>query len=495
MLRRFSSRILKPVVLSAVLAAVLATSAAAFPQYSMHYVYREGENQNTAGENSRIYIPQTYTVSTSFSFVDDENGMTSFNQAQDLFIDEQDNLYVADTENNRVVVLDAQGNTKRIFTQGGDLYFVRPQGVFVDGEGSIYVADTGNARIVKLTPEGETAHIYEKPDSPLLNQLESFSPTKVAMGVNDCLYVLIGNQFMSIDSNNEFKGYLGATRTSFSLSALFIKWFASQEQKEAYVPPSPPPCNDLAIDDQGRMIVCSNDDSDQIRIINSLGNNIYKSGFYGEVGGVNDQNEYINPNFTAITVDQNSVISAIDRNSGRIYQYDGEGNLLAVFAGHGDNAGYFDQPAAIACDSQGNLFVLDSVRNNIQKFEPTGFIEKVHEASRLYFAGEYDRSMELWQEITRINAEYPLARNRLGSVYYKQGDYTESMRQYTLADDMDGYSMAFDKYIHQVYKQYFVVIVVVAVVLVVGLMFLILYLRRLADKVRDNAYLRRGRHI
>jgi DNA-binding beta-propeller fold protein YncE len=57
--------------------------------------------------------------------------------------------WVADTDNNRVLHLDAAGNVLRTITNGGALK--SPQGVAVDGAGNVYVSDNGNNAVEKYS--------------------------------------------------------------------------------------------------------------------------------------------------------------------------------------------------------------------------------------------------------------------------------------------------------------------------------------------------------
>ena len=91
-----------------------------------------------------------------------------------------------------------------------------------------------------------------------------------------------------------------------------------------------------------------------------------------------------NPQFVDIAVDNNNILYTVDQNSGRIYQYDQEGNLLAVFGGTGSLKGRFESPVSLVVDANGRVYVLDSIQNAVHLFEPTEFIKHVHEAITLY---------------------------------------------------------------------------------------------------------------
>lgn len=72
-------------------------------------------------------------------------------------VDQEGNLYVADTWNNRVEVFDADGEFIRSFGKPGDGpgYFARPKGIAIDSDGHVWVADAVQNRVQVFTPEGQ----------------------------------------------------------------------------------------------------------------------------------------------------------------------------------------------------------------------------------------------------------------------------------------------------------------------------------------------------
>jgi len=88
---------------------------------------------------------QQFTYLTSYPGFGLPNGIT---------VDSEDNIYVADTSNNRVVVLDRNGNHLLDLTYPNDGYngtLDKPYSVAVDAEGTIIVADTGNHRVITIS--------------------------------------------------------------------------------------------------------------------------------------------------------------------------------------------------------------------------------------------------------------------------------------------------------------------------------------------------------
>jgi DNA-binding beta-propeller fold protein YncE len=72
-------------------------------------------------------------------------------------VDDDGNVYVADTWNNRIEIFDADGNFIRQFGKHGDGpgYFARPKGLAIDADGHVWVADGMQDRVQVYTPEGK----------------------------------------------------------------------------------------------------------------------------------------------------------------------------------------------------------------------------------------------------------------------------------------------------------------------------------------------------
>jgi DNA-binding beta-propeller fold protein YncE len=81
----------------------------------------------------------------------------TFLSPTNVAVDRQGNIYVADTGNYRVQILDPAGKFLRTFGAQGDGpgEFIRPKGIAVDSEGHVYVADAEFNNFQILTPEGQ----------------------------------------------------------------------------------------------------------------------------------------------------------------------------------------------------------------------------------------------------------------------------------------------------------------------------------------------------
>jgi DNA-binding beta-propeller fold protein YncE len=68
-----------------------------------------------------------------------------------IAIDSKDNLYVADTFNDRIQKISSNGNITLIGKEGSGVgEFINPAGIAIDSKDNLYVADTGNDRIQKF---------------------------------------------------------------------------------------------------------------------------------------------------------------------------------------------------------------------------------------------------------------------------------------------------------------------------------------------------------
>src|SRR5690606_27216793 len=112
-------------------------------------------------------------------------GAGSFREPSDLHVTPDGSIYVADSGNNRIVVLDGQFRaveTIDSFDSGGAAEtFLNPQGLFVTENGHLYVADTGHKRVVHLDGERKLVKLIEAPESELLQSNFDFLPVRVVV--------------------------------------------------------------------------------------------------------------------------------------------------------------------------------------------------------------------------------------------------------------------------------------------------------------------------
>lgn len=473
---------------------------------------------NTDG--NALPIPETYTVTKVIKSLDTDeynkklaaeaaDGETAttiangFNQPQDIFLDCKDNIYVADTENNRVVKMDNNGKVLLEITtafeddNGEPKALNKPKGVYVEdnenddeSDDIIWIADTGNRRIVGVTSDGGNYLEYGKPDKLTSARAKTFDVEKIYKNDKGYMFALKGDSLMKIDEENMFQGMFGTADVEFSFYRFLVKSFGTQAQIKSLEEGRAIPYSNFMIAGDGNTYGVLSEGSDQIRRLNSKGDNNYPAGSYGYANyyDVNSANPYtpIEPQFVDITANDRGIVSVLCSSTGLIYQYDKEGNLLAAFGGKGKKKGTFEKPTSLALDSKERIYVLDGTGANIQIFEPTEFINLVHAAINDQLDGNYTGANEKWNEILKIDSGYFLAHKGIGKIQYREGDYKASMESYKLAEDKSGYSNAFSEERHEIFREYFfwLIVLVVVVLVVIGKVFVLI--KRNADKWAFN---------
>src|SRR5258705_1511125 len=116
-----------------------------------------------AGENNAIRKLTAQGTLATLAGGDD-----SFNTPSGIAIDNDGNIYVADTSNNRIRKITAEGVVSTAAGSGTAGYldgpanaaqFDGPIGVAVDASGNLYVADSYNDRIRKISAEGQVSTV------------------------------------------------------------------------------------------------------------------------------------------------------------------------------------------------------------------------------------------------------------------------------------------------------------------------------------------------
>ncbi len=446
-----------------------------------------------------IATPVTYDATKTIKCLGESEFFTSgnasqqfFKNAEDLFIDHNDNLFIADTGNNRVIKLSKEGEVLLVITAAADndgnlKDLNQPKGVYVHSDNTIWIADTGNRRIVVVDENGNSIREYGKPESEVLGDNFTFDVEKIYVNNMGYIYALKGANLMRINSKNEFQGYMGAMDVGFSLSRYLLRTFGTKAQRESADRVEPTAYNNFMIVADGTIYgVLSDGSSGQIRRLNTTGDNTYPQIAFGYDIWVEGAFEPTTATFMDVTVSKDGMVTVLDQNTGLIYQYDQEGNLLTTFGGLGSRAGRFSVPTSIATDSDGNLYVLDFSANNITVFEPTEFIDLIHTAINYQKDGLYDEAKEYWEQVLDIDANYMVAHNGIGKILYKEEAYQESMEDYKMGDYVDGYSNAFAEHRHNMFRKYFGVVVIVLIVLLVAVVKGFAFLKKKADKWTYN---------
>lgn len=440
-------------------------------------------SEESMGLNKRIPIPDLYKV-VKEEYVFGEAG--TLKKPMDLFIDKSDNIYIADTGNNRIIKLNPDMSLNNIYGDNIKLGLNKPEGVFVEKDGDIYIANTGNGGIIHITNKGTVVEEFFEPESEMsASEHAEFKPKKLYISNTGYLYLIRQYMLMSIDGNNDFRGFIASSNVRLSMKDILLRIFYTGEQKAKLTKLVPETFLNFLIADDGMIYGTTLTNTAQIKKINGIGKNIYpEDKTYGEkfVDTRGKKSIVRNPEFVDIAVDKESIITVIDKNTNNLYQYDLDGNNIGVFGGPGLNKGQFKFPSSLAVDSKGNLLVLDCEKESLQMFKPTEYCQNIHAALSKYHKGMYVEAVYEWEKVQKMHEGNPLVHIGIGKAFYKQGQYKKAMEHYKIADDREGYSTAFNEYRQEIIRRYFALIVLAGVTLIIVIARLKNLLRTFSEK-------------
>lgn len=403
-------------------------------------------------------------------------------------------LYVLDSGNSRIVKTDIRGSfAKKIIPaeSGEEIDLTKATGIYVDAKERIFIADSGNNAVWVLNADGAAEKKITKPDSEYFDKDIEFLPSRVIGDSVGNIYVQstgIYDGLCIFDSEYQFTGFFGSEKvktTSEILTSYFWKQFMTSEQKESMANYVPSEIYSMDISSEDFIYTITpgaslgtlpyKQNSDSIRCLNPKGSDTLKSDAPRNVeAALDSDNLYLN--FIDVSYSESGYINLLDNKHGRIYQYDDNMRLITAFSGMGDFAGTFSNPCAI--ESTGEyILVLDAGKNNITVFEPTLIGTKIHNALSLYNSGNYQESLEPWLEVIEQNPNFQLAYIGIGNALFNEGNYKEAMSYYELAKDTEGYSNAYKEYRVIMMRNNIVWIVLVIVLAVVAIK-LFSYLKR-----------------
>ncbi|MCM3785736.1 YIP1 family protein [Neobacillus mesonae] len=381
----------------------------------------------------------------------------------DVYISTSDEIFVADTGNNRIVKFDKDGNFERYY-ELAESPLNAPQGVFVDEQGDILIADTGNKRVVRLSASGQLLKEYTRPESSSVPEELKYDPIKVAADQRGYIYIItMGGYYglVQLNPNGEFQRFYGANAAPFSFMDSLKRALYTREMYENETSKIPPAVNNLAMDDEGFIYTVTSGptvETEQIKKLNFQGENILAqyNKFGSERQSFGEYNwydlRYVDgmtspPQLVDVAVDTEGNFTVVDSFYTYLSQYDANGNLLFYFGGPSSPAsaqlGLLKTPAAIDINSRGELYVLDSQESMLQAYRLSEFGAMVHEANRLTQQGRYLESEQPWREVLRLNEQYLPAILGLAQVAYKKGEYAEAARLFKSAGNDKGYSESF----------------------------------------------------
>lgn len=437
---------------------------------------------SAAGYNSYTYnsegqvvsSPDPYAVQSVLTGI--ESGAGAYSAPSDICADEQGNLYIADTGNNRIVCLDKNGSfikSYQDFILNGEITTLsEPSGVYIR-DNKLYISDTLNSRILVSDLHGNVSRVLTKPQASLYPQNMAFSPKRISVDSRGNVYALCdGIYFGAVTYNlqGEFVGFFGCNTIEVTLSLITdYAWrkilnYEQRSQLDRYLPIE---YSSIDVDSDNFMYVCtaSGEKGGTIRKLNHKGVGVIDNATFYE-SGLENKNSYVDT-----VCDSRGFISGLDKANKRILQYDSEGNLLFVFGLAGGRQGSFTEPCAMTSYGE-SIYILDKTKSSVTQFVSTRFGAAVREATEYYNRGQFELAVEPWQEVLKINSGYQTAYLGIGKSLYFSGDYEQAAQYFKLADSKAWNSKAFKEIRALWLHDNFIYFITAAIAIVVALIIL-----------------------
>ena len=241
---------------------------------------------------------------------------TEFNNPSAVAADGSGNIYVADTNNDRVQVYDS--GTNYVATLPG--LIKSPRGVALDDSGNIYVAD----------PEFDAVRVFDSGRNalPAISVAAFASPNAVAVD----------------GAGNVYVSDAGAGRVIiFDSERSHVANLTGQPGSQFALP------SGVAVDDSGNIYVADRG-NDRVQMFDSARNHV--ADLPGPFDGP-----------SGVAVDGSGNVYVADTGNNRTKIFDSARNYVA------DLPGPFDGPRGVAADGAGRIYVADSRNHSIQVYD------------------------------------------------------------------------------------------------------------------------------
>lgn len=414
--------------------------------------------------------PPSYLHKETYDFSKED---ISLSYPEDMFIHE-DYIYIADTNNSRIVILQQDGSFVRLIDSfqlnGIEDSFNKPQGIYVNKDGHLYVADSANSRIVELDENDKFVRTIERPVTDLISANQAFTPTKVVVDESGRIYTTcygINMGLVEFNKAGEFQGFIGATEVSVSpLDYIWKNYFSTDEQKNRMETIIPTEYSNIYLDHEKFIYATISNLSesalssgaDAIRRLNPTGVDILRRlGNYpinGDLYRASQTSMF--SKFTDVVATDYGCYFVLDSAGGKVFAYDYDGNNLFVFGGIGGREGNVQKPVSIGISEDNKrLYILDSLLSSVLVFEITEYGNQLLSALNKHSMGDNEGAYMAWNEVLRLNSNSEFAYTGLGKTFLKEGNYKEAMDYFKLGNNRKYYTKAFKFYRKELMQDYF----------------------------------------
>uniref|UniRef100_UPI0040568240 YIP1 family protein n=1 Tax=Acetatifactor sp. TaxID=1872090 RepID=UPI0040568240 len=385
------------------------------------------------------------------------------NAPEDMFIDKDNIMYIADTGNMRIVKYDIDTDT--VMEEFTYPEFQAPKGICVTENGDIYIADSKAKSLFVFDKEWNLVRKIVRPDVPAFGDTP-FEPSKVAADESGNIYVVgegVYSGVIQLSEEGDFLGFFAVNQANLSLFQKIQSIVFTREQLARLVDRNPTTFANVALDKRGIVYtVTLGSRMDGIKKHKTNGSNMFTESVFG------------NRDISDIWVDDNLLIYTSSR-TGYIDVYTPQGEMIFEFGSYVSNmdvAGLYTSLTTMAVDQNGYIWTIDGIKGYVQSYRATEYASQVYKALELYDGGHYDEALKVWEEVLALNQMSVIAHNGIGNAYMSQYNYEKAMEHFEVAGNHEKYSDAFWE-LRNVWLQKYLGYILMVVVVVILAVFLV----------------------
>lgn len=372
-------------------------------------------------------------------------------------------MYIMDGGNSRIIKTNLECTTvldiyeSFIVNKNEKLDFTDAQGLWVL-DGKVFIADTEGERVIVGDFNGNVEKIITMPEN--LKELNTpFKASKILTDRNGRIYIIaesINMGALVFNADYEYENFFGSNTVQTTADAImnYIKRkFMNKEQQSAMENITPVSLANFDIDEDGFIYVVTETEQlfwntkfeNMIRKVNYISKDILGNSeeelMFGDVETTREHFA-TNTSFCDIDVAEGGWINAVDYIRGKVFQYSPEGQFVTSFGGIGDQYGYVDDAAAI--ESVGELiYIVDAHNASINIYEPTEYVAALHDAFKHMDSADVELAVSKWDKVLDLNSNNVYAYYGKGVAYENAGEYEAAMENFKMANAKAQYSKAY----------------------------------------------------
>ena len=438
-----------------------------------------------------LYSPDAYSAEQALIYTDMKLPMDLKNP-KDMITDKDGNVYIADTDNNQIAILNRYFEFQAYITTfyngaGNNDKLVAPQGVFVTDD-SIWVCDTGNNRLVEFDKKTlDFKQIIDPPESQLLSDNAAYKPVAMAIDPYGRIYVVSSSTNQGVivmNSDGAFVGFIGAQAVTISAWEIIWRSFQTDAQRKLTAAKTSVIYNNIAISDEGFIYVTTSgiDPSSvgnaitskdrtgkyaPVKMLNPSGDEIMRrNGFWPPAGEIDFKTSGGVSTLVDVATGPEKTWSIVDTKREKIYTYDFNGNLLFAFGDTGTMLGSISNVCAIAYQGT-KMLILDSGSNSLIIYNRTEYGDMLIQAIAAENSLDYDYAIECWEKVLQRNSNFDAAYVGIGNALYRSADYEEALEYYEKAYDTSNWSESYKMVRKEWMSSWLIPVVALIIVLIV----------------------------